>query len=194
MTKHSTENLESELALIEQQLKLVTEFASSQPTQADAEFLDNEPVLSGRVGFKGINWDKPEEKGQKILAGRTFALVTVPSIPEGPTCVEIVFRRFRSAQVPTSMKVFLNGEQLLLTQRGRKGGHLTKMRSRLSKYFPSLYQLEDPPYVFRSQLLFGSHRGDNNILTFHFSPRSLRLVERDDHSLAMVISISFKAT
>lgn len=192
MTNHSIENLESELSLAERQLKLVTEFASAKPTRTGAQFLDNKSVLSGRIGFEGINWDKPEEKGQKILAGRTFALITLPPCPSGANCVEIAFRRFHSAQVPALMKVFLNGEHLLLTQRVHKGGHMRKLLSRLSRYFPSLYHLGESPYVFRSQPLVGSHHADSNMLTFHFSPRSLRSIETSNHSIAMVISVSFR--
>lgn len=192
MTKHSQENLEVELSLIEQQLKLVTEFAASKPAQTGVKFLGREAVLSGNIGFEGFNWDKPEEKGQKILAGRMFALMKVPPLPKGKNCIEIAFRRFHSAQVPASMEVFLNGECLLLTQIVRKRRYIKKLRSRLSKYFPSFYNLEESPYLFRSQPLVGSYQADSNVLTFHFSPRSFPSFETSNHSIAMIMSVTFR--
>lgn len=192
MTKHPIKNLESELILVERQLRLVTEVASSKTAHTSAELLDNEPALSGSIGFEGINWDRPEEKGQKILPGRTFALITVPPLPDGANCVEIAFRRFHSAQIPTSMKVFLNGEQLVLTQRVRKLGQMRKLLSRLSKYFPRLNSLGEPPYVFRSKPLVGSHQARRNMLTLHFAPRSLHLFDVKKHSVAMVMSVAFR--
>lgn len=192
MTKHPIKNLESELSLIEQQLKLVTELSSSKTARTSAELLDNESVLNGRIGFEGINWDRPEEKGQKILAGRTFALITLPPLPTGANCVEIAFRRFHSAQIPASMKVFLNGEHLVLTQSVRKLGPMRKLLSRLSKYFPSLYSLGESPYLFRSQPLVGSHQADRNMLTLNFAPRSLHSFDVNKHSVAMVMSVAFR--
>ncbi|MFA1624372.1 hypothetical protein ACDY96_16505 [Rhizobium mongolense] len=189
MSKDFSQNLEAELTLLEQQLKLVAQFAMSKLNEAAASFSHGERMLSGKSGFEGINWALPEEKGQKILAGRTSAVIVVPPLPTTPVYIEMAFRRFHSAEVAKTMKVYLNGEELELIQ---KGGRELAWRSYFAKYLPFLYRLGNPPFVFRSRPVVGLHQDMNNTLSIHFSNRTLSSTEKENASLAMVISISFK--